>query len=84
LEAEGETDLAVCAWDLRIVAPCPRKDDFCQSFYTAEPPDGAYGPGHRNVPLNPRQGMLILDVVNNQIMFVEVLHYPPLAETQAM
>lgn len=84
LEAEGETDLAICARDLRIVALCSCKDDFCQSFYTAPPPDGTYGPGHRNLPLNRRQGMLILDVVNNQIMFVELLHYPPLGETRAM
>ena len=79
LEAEGESDLATCAWDLRIVAPCPCRDDFCQSFYTAPPPDGAYGPGHRNVELNPERGMLILDVLDNMIMFVEVLYHPPLS-----
>jgi hypothetical protein len=80
LEAEGESDLAICAWDLRIVAPCPCEDNFCQSFYTAPQSDGPYGPGHRNVPLNPEQGMLILDVVNNQIMFVEVLQCPTTPE----
>jgi len=53
-------------------------DDFCQSFYTAPPPDGAYGPGHRCVPLIPKKGDLILDVVRNRIMYVEVLYYPSL------
>jgi hypothetical protein len=83
LEAKGEADLAICAWDLRIITVCPCKGDFCQSFYTAPKPDGPYGPGHRNVSLNPQHGMLILDVVNNQIMFVEVLDYPPLTEGEA-
>jgi hypothetical protein len=83
LEAAGETGLAICARDLRILVPCACEDDFCQSFYTAPQPDGPYGPGHRTVPLIPEHGMLILDVVNDQIMFVEVLHYPPLAATPA-
>lgn len=57
---------------------CGCGDDLCQSFCTAEPPDGAYGPGHRCVPLLPPRGDLILDVVDGRIMYVEVLHYPEL------
>lgn len=80
LEAEGHTDLAVCACDLRIIAWCPCTDGFCQSFYTAPEPDGAYGPGHSNVSLiTDHGGMIVLDVVHGRIMFVEVLFYPPLA-----
>jgi hypothetical protein len=80
LEAAGHTELAICAHDLRIVERCPCTDDFCQSFYTEPPPDGPYGPGHRNVMLENRggAGMIVLDVVRNRIMFVEVLFYPPL------
>jgi hypothetical protein len=81
LEADGHTDLAICARDLRIIAPCSCTDDFCQSIYTAPKPEGAYGPGHRNVPLfnnRDHDGMIVLDVVDGQIMFVEVLYYPPL------
>jgi hypothetical protein len=53
--------------------------DFCQSFYTQPPPAGAYGPGHRCVALSPhRPGMLVLDVVDDLIMFVEVIDRPPL------
>lgn len=79
LEEEGERDLAVCAWDLRLVAECGCGDDFCQSFRTEpHPQDRPYGPGHRCVPLSPAKGMLNLDVVNGRIMYVEVIYRPPL------
>lgn len=81
LEAHGHTDLAICAHDLRIVARCPCDDAFCQSFYTAPKPEGAYGPGHSSFPLcsdGDHGGMIVLDIVAGRIMFVEVLFYPPL------
>lgn len=81
LEAEGESDLATRAHDLRVIARCPCGDDFCQSFRTAPKPDGGYGPGHRNIALysnDDHNGMIVLDVVHGRIMFVEVLYYPPL------
>lgn len=83
LNAEELTDLAICAHDLRIVARCSCGDGFCQSFHTAPPPDGAYGPGHRCVPLLPERGMLTLDVVYGRIVFVEVLNRPPLRDQRA-
>lgn len=83
LIADGHIDLGVCAQDLRIIAPCSCGDDFCQSFYTAPPPSGAYGSGHRNVSLLPDQGMIVLDVVHGRIMFVEVLDHPPLRGQRA-
>lgn len=53
---------------------CGCGDSFCQSFYTAPKPNGAYGPGHSNVPLIPPwPGMLVLDIVDGQIKYVEVL-----------
>ncbi|WP_197042585.1 hypothetical protein [Microbispora rosea] len=67
LEEAGETELAIVAWDVRLYQWCECGDDFCQSFYTAPRPDGAYGPGHRCVPLIPKKGDLILDVVRNRI-----------------
>jgi hypothetical protein len=78
LREAGEEDLAISAWNIRFYDECGCGDDFCQSFYTAERPDGAYGPGHRCVPLIPATGDLILDVVEGRIMFVEVLHYAKL------
>jgi hypothetical protein len=48
-------------------------------YCTQPPPAGAYGPGHRNVGLSPHwPGMLVLDVVDDLIMFVKVTGRPPL------
>ncbi|WP_344634222.1 hypothetical protein [Kitasatospora cystarginea] len=84
LEAEGEAVLAVSARDLRLVGECGCGDDFCQSIRTAEHPRGQpYGAGHRCVPLLPSKGMLILDVVDDRIMFIEVLDRPPMRRQRA-
>ncbi|AUG75483.1 hypothetical protein CFP65_0520 [Kitasatospora sp. MMS16-BH015] len=81
LQEEGEEELALLAADLRLVAECGCGDDFCQSFKTAPHPAGkAYGPDHRCVLLAPAQGMLVLDVVDTRIMYVEVLHRDPLRD----
>ena len=79
LHEEGEDVLAELVANLRVLELCDCGDSFCQSFYTQPPPDGTYGPGHRNIGLSPEKpGMLILDVVDNSIMFVEVIDRPPL------
>ena len=76
---EGESDLANQVDTLHVLERCGCADDFCQSFYTAPKPTGAYGSGRRNVCLSPfKPGYLILDVVNDAIMYVEVLYRPPL------
>jgi hypothetical protein len=73
LEAQGEPELAAQVPGLVILDRCRCGDDFCATFYTQPKPDGAYGPGHRNVALTPEEGMLILDVVAGEIACVEVL-----------
>jgi hypothetical protein len=79
LRDEGASDLANQVDTLHVLEECGCDDDFCQSFYTAPKPSGAYGRGHRNIGLNPSEpGYLILDVVNDVIMFVEVLYRAPL------
>ncbi|QLQ11835.1 MAG: hypothetical protein HZY75_09755 [Nocardioidaceae bacterium] len=79
LVAEDEELLVTQVETLSVIAECGCGDDFCQSFYTAPKPDGAYGPGHWNVLLDaPWSGMLILDVVDGQIVYVEVLDRDPL------
>lgn len=70
----GEPELASQVPSLQIIDRCRCGDDFCATFYTQPKPDGAYGPGHRNVVLDPAQGMLILDVVSDVIAQVEVLY----------
>ncbi|THV26570.1 hypothetical protein E9998_18475 [Glycomyces paridis] len=79
LEADGERYLSIVVRDVRLVAPCECRDDFCQSLRTAEHPPGTpYGPGHRNVMLDPAEGMLILDVVHERIVYIEVLFRAPM------
>ncbi|MFD8559795.1 hypothetical protein ACWDOR_26235 [Streptosporangium canum] len=75
LRQEGEDALATSVDGLRVHSGCGCGDDFCKSFHTAAPPDGAYGDGHRNIMLEPVEGMLILDVVDDEIVFVEVLYW---------
>ena len=68
-----EHELAAQAPTLAIYDRCRCGEGFCSTFYTRPKPNGAYGPGHRNVALTPDEGMLILDVVAGEIMCVEVL-----------
>ena len=71
---EGEAELAVTVRSLRFYAPCECGEDACESFYTAPKPSGSFGPGHRCVNLFwPRGGLLVLDVVDGEIKFVEIL-----------
>ncbi|MBM9505456.1 hypothetical protein [Actinacidiphila acididurans] len=85
LEVEGENELAICVRDVRLVAMCDCGDDFCQSIHTAVHPEGQpYGEGHRCVPLLPSKGMLVLDVVYGRIMYIEVLHRPPMHDHRSL
>jgi hypothetical protein len=76
----GETDLAAQVPQLCIVERCRCGDDFCATFYVQPKPTDGYGPGHRNVALTPKTGMLILDVVNEKITCVEVLYRDEIRE----
>ena len=76
LRAAGEHAVADGVDFLRIHALCACEDTWCGSFYTAPKPDGKYGPGHRNVLLDPKIGMTILDVVDDIIVFVELIDRP--------
>ncbi|MEV6608957.1 hypothetical protein [Kutzneria sp. NPDC051319] len=77
LAVEGEHDLAITVWDVRLVGDWGCGDDFCRSIRTSDHPSGQpYGPGHRCVPLLPERGMLVLDVVDGRIVYIEVLHRP--------
>ncbi|HEY3065865.1 MAG TPA: hypothetical protein VGL09_08750 [Methylomirabilota bacterium] len=83
LAGAGEPDLAASVPGLRIVQPCTCGDDFCASFYTAPPPDGAYGPGYRTVVLAPRHGAVSVHVADGRIAHVEVLHRDELRDAFA-
>jgi hypothetical protein len=71
---QGEADLARQVSTLPVTDRCRCGDDFCGMFYVLLKPKGAWGSGHRNVSLNPKEGMLILDVVGERIAAVEVLY----------
>lgn len=75
LHHQGRADLASQIATLPLVDRCRCGDDFCATFYTAAKPGGAYGKGHRNLVVDAR-GMIILDLVNNQIRCIEVLFRP--------
>jgi hypothetical protein len=79
--AKDEHTLAARLRELNIVDRCRCGDDFCSTFYTEPRPEGAYGKGHRNVALEPTQGMLILDVVKEKIVCVEVLYRDEIKKT---
>lgn len=71
---QGESELARQVSKLPVIDRCHCGDDFCGKFYVLPKPKGPYGPGHRNVSLEPEQGMLIVDVVAERIAAVEVLY----------
>ncbi|MGO9775571.1 MAG: hypothetical protein ACLQGT_08850 [Terracidiphilus sp.] len=73
LTAQGELALSAQVGELRIVHRCRCGDDFCATFYTQPKPKGSYGPNHSNIEVTPKQGMIILDLVDGNIMCVEVL-----------
>jgi len=74
LAKQREPQLAAQVLKLSVIERCHCGDDFCGTFYVLPKPTGAYGPGLRNVSLEPERGMLILDVVNEKIAAVEVLY----------
>jgi hypothetical protein len=80
LEQQGESELAARVSSLKIFERCRCGDDFCATFYTQPKPIGGFGPGHRNVRLIPEEGMLILDVVGEEIACVEILDRPEIRE----
>ena len=74
LTVSGHIALAEQVPNLKLVDRCRCGDDFCSTFYTQPKPNGAYGPGHENIVLDPQDGMIILDVVKGVIACVEVLY----------
>jgi hypothetical protein len=76
LRRQGRADLASQITGLPLLDRCRCGDSFCATFYTAAKPVGAYGPGHSNLIVESREGMIILDLVDDEIRCVEVLYRP--------
>jgi hypothetical protein len=84
LSKAGASGLAAQVDHLEIVARCSCDDAFCASFYTAPKPRGSYGPKHRNIALEPDDGMIILDLVDEVIVNVEVIDRPDVRSRLAL
>ena len=80
LNSAGENFLAGSIQTLHIYGACECSDITCGSFYTGPKPEGAFGPGHRNILLDPTKGMMILDVVDDVIGYVELIDRPDIHE----
>ncbi len=66
-------DLAEQVNRLEIFERCRCEDEFCSSFYTVPKPNGAWGAGHSNLALSPDKGMVVLDLIDDRICYVEVI-----------
>lgn len=71
-----EPDLAASVSLLKIIDICDCGESDCATFYTMSKPNGSWGLGLEVIPLEPKNGMLVLDVVQREIALVEVLNRP--------
>ena len=69
-------ELAEQLVQLRVVDRCDCGDRNCAHFYTAPKPIGPYGPGHANLVLPVKRGLVVLDIVDGLILGIEVLDRP--------
>jgi hypothetical protein len=74
LEKANEPELLSQLPGLVILKRCGCGDDFCGSFYTQPPPKGAYGENCRTLLLGPERGMILIDVAEAKIAFIEILN----------
>jgi hypothetical protein len=70
----NDPDLAAQIPELSIVRRCRCEDDFCATFHTQYEPQRRSGLNFRHLELQPKAGMIILDVVSENIAEVEVLY----------
>ena len=73
LREEDEEELAATVSQFDIVDRCRCGDDFCATMYTVRPPRDGWGRTHRNIPLHPKEGLLVLDVLDQEITGIEAL-----------
>ena len=73
IRASSRPELAAQVGELLVVARCRCAQPDCAHFFTAAPPQGAYGPGHASIELASEHGLIVLDVIDDRIVAVEVL-----------
>jgi hypothetical protein len=69
----GRPELGEQIPELSVVARCTCGQNNCAHFYTVPPPLDSYPPGHRNLVLPAKRGLIVLDLVDEQVVAVEVL-----------
>lgn len=74
LLASKEPLLAAQLPDLVIARRCSCEDNFCATFYTEYEPSTRPFQNAYSLELEPKEGMIILDVVCSRIAVVEVLY----------
>jgi hypothetical protein len=67
LREEDEEELAATVSQFDIVDRCRCGDDFCATMYTVRPPRDGWGRTH------PKEGLLVLDVLDQEITGIEAL-----------
>lgn len=74
LVLDAEEDLAAQIPHLAFWGRCSCDDDFCASFYTGPRPRGRWSDDgdHKNVVLAVEKGMIVFDLVDGAIRYVEV------------
>lgn len=73
LASYGELDLAAQVPSLALIDRCRCDSDSCATFYCVPKPEEAWGPSHRNVLLNSKEGLTVVDVLDEKIVCVEIL-----------
>jgi|SRR5208282_527226 len=81
LEASNQLELAGQVPGLVIFDRCRCGDFFCASFYTQPKPNSAYFGDHGAIDLDATEGMILLDVLNTKIAYVEVLYRDEIRKT---
>jgi hypothetical protein len=61
---------------LHVMGRCKCGDDFCAEVYVQPPPQGKVPGEVENVDLSPKEGHLILGVVDGRISTIEILYRP--------
>ena len=74
LNQAGEPTLAASVPQLPIVDRCRCGDDFCATFNVKYTRTGDSGIARNSIPLDPEEGMIIVDVVNGELVSIEVLY----------
>ncbi len=80
LRLRGHLELAEQVPSLQVLSRCHCGDYFCGTMYTAVKPKGRWSEPLDTLDLNPKKGMLIVDVVDGKIVCVEALYRPELRE----